>query len=182
MWDGATFGIKVCSKCKGALPLTAFHKHRNCKGGIRSECKNCVRAYQRRPDILAARMARYQANLEENRARARKNYRLKRETRIDVSRTWSARNKDKVRDAQLKRNYGITLDDYNSMLAGQRGVCAICHGLNQSGKPLHVDHCHKSGVVRGLLCNSCNRGIGYLADDADRLLNAAKYVRGRDAI
>jgi hypothetical protein len=68
--------------------------------------------------------------------------------------------------------YGIEFADYERMLDEQDGHCAIC----PSTEDLHVDHCHSTGVVRGLLCGPCNRGIGLLRDDTERLLAAARYL------
>lgn len=77
----------------------------------------------------------------------------------------------------LRANYGITVDEYEQMLARQNGQCAIC-GTTEcgTGKSFAVDHDHTSGAVRGLLCGSCNLGIGQLGDDPDRLLAAAMYL------
>lgn len=78
----------------------------------------------------------------------------------------------------LKTKYGITLDDYNVMLAEQGGVCAICGGNSLQGKTrLHVDHCHTTGEVRSILCGKCNGGLGLFMDDPDLLEAAAAYLR-----
>ena len=74
--------------------------------------------------------------------------------------------------------YGITNSDYEVLLQKQNGVCAICGNKNKAGKRLVVDHDHKSGVVRGLLCNTCNIGIGNLRDDPSILQKALAYLRG----
>jgi hypothetical protein len=79
------------------------------------------------------------------------------------------------RNQSLKSNYGITLVDYQEMLSAQGGACAICRC--QSDRTLHVDHDHKTGAVRGLLCRNCNRGLGCLKDDATTLQNAAEYLK-----
>lgn len=81
--------------------------------------------------------------------------------------------------AQLYRNYGITLDDYDRMYEKQNGVCAICNlpQLSKRNTRLCVDHDHDTGEVRGLLCDSCNRGIGLLKDDPRLLERAAQYIR-----
>ncbi len=79
----------------------------------------------------------------------------------------------------MQRNYGINLADYDCMYHEQDGLCAICH-LPQNSKRntrFCVDHDHDTGEVRGLLCDSCNRGIGLLKDDPRLLENAAKYLR-----
>jgi hypothetical protein len=78
--------------------------------------------------------------------------------------------------------YGITLEQYEKMLADQGNACAVCGEPEsdiQNGKlrPLCVDHDHATGKIRGLLCNDCNRGLGFLGDNADRLEKAAYYLR-----
>lgn len=78
--------------------------------------------------------------------------------------------------AKMLERYGITPEIYDRMLADQGGVCAICRRPERDGVSLAVDHCHSSSAVRGLLCHMCNRGIGQLADDPDRLLAAAAYL------
>jgi len=74
--------------------------------------------------------------------------------------------------------YGISQEDYERMLAEQGGVCAICGGDGKEGRfgMLHVDHCHKTGKVRGILCDSCNLALGKFRDDPKVLRRAAEYV------
>lgn len=69
------------------------------------------------------------------------------------------------RDWFLKKEYGISLDDYRSLLKKQKYRCAVCMVLHTKKKPLHVDHCHETGIVRGLLCFKCNTALGKLGDD-----------------
>jgi len=85
------------------------------------------------------------------------------------------------RDVQLRSLYGITQADYDGLLALQYGRCAIC-GTTKPGTrgTWRVDHDHQTGQVRGLLCDRCNLGIGYMQDDPDILIAAARYVmKGR---
>jgi hypothetical protein len=77
---------------------------------------------------------------------------------------------------RCEKIYGITLAQFDSMLAAQNGVCAICRGTNLSGKRLHVDHDHKTGRFRGLLCFKCNGAIGLMADSPSQLRFAAEYL------
>lgn len=84
--------------------------------------------------------------------------------------------KEKRASYNLKFCYGITLEDKKSMLAFQRGLCAIC-GIGIDIISGHVDHDHLSNKVRGLLCGSCNRGIGLLKDSEDILLKAIQYLQ-----
>ena len=85
--------------------------------------------------------------------------------------------KDETKNQKLQKLYGITLDDYNKMWADQAGCCATC-GIHSSAltKPLHVDHCHTTGKVRGLLCTQCNTALGMAKDDIQTLKNMIKYL------
>jgi hypothetical protein len=95
------------------------------------------------------------------------------------TRKWSADNKEMMREYNLRRDYGITIDQYNELLAEQGGACAICltKEHNGVGKFFHVDHCHETKVIRGLLCGRCNVMIGMAHDNADRLMAAANYLQ-----
>jgi hypothetical protein len=73
----------------------------------------------------------------------------------------------------LKKQYGLTENDYQQMLAKQQRACALCQ---VSGKRLHVDHDHATGRVRGLLCSGCNMALGKFRDSPELLLRAARYV------
>ena len=105
-----------------------------------------------------------------------KNYELTRE-RI---RRWQSQNPDRhatfVVKAHLFRSYGLTPAQYEAMRAGQAGGCAICGEPCATGKRLSVDHCHDSMAVRGLLCGTCNSGIGMFKDKPDLLRKAAEYL------
>lgn len=87
-----------------------------------------------------------------------------------------------MRNYDLVKNYGITSEHYNQLSLNQNNSCGICNihisKINKKHKKyLCVDHCHKTGVIRGLLCDSCNRGIGLLKDNTGILKNAIKYLR-----
>lgn len=84
--------------------------------------------------------------------------------------------KDKATDARYRREYGITLNQYLQVLKYQGGVCAICKRYPRPGKRLHVDHNHKTGELRGLLCWSCNRAIACFDDCAVKMREAAQYI------
>ena len=82
------------------------------------------------------------------------------------------------RKSHLKKKYGITIEDYDKIVASQNEVCAICIGplIDSRGFRPHIDHCHKTGVVRGVLCGDCNKALGMFKDDKERILNAYKYL------
>lgn len=85
------------------------------------------------------------------------------------------------KNQELRKGFGISLDDYQRMLSDQGGQCGICgsttggtrHGKD---KAFAVDHCHETGKVRGLLCEACNQGIGKMKDDPVLLRKAADYI------
>ncbi|MBC8391514.1 MAG: endonuclease VII domain-containing protein [Deltaproteobacteria bacterium] len=101
--------------------------------------------------------------------------------RIEICRSTSEyhRKNPEKRLAQRLKQYGITIDEYYGILEKQGGKCAIC-GSTDSGdkrtKRFHLDHCHETGKVRGLLCASCNMGIGKFKESPDILLRASKYL------
>jgi len=143
-------GLKLCRGCGEEKALSEFHVDR---GRPMSRCKVCriaeVRAYQlsRRDDP---------SFVEDQRRRSRE----------------SARRHG--RRHHLKQAHGLTLEDYDDLLAKQGGVCAICGEYR--GRRLAVDHDHTTGRVRGLLCDPCNQGIGFLDDDVSRLRAAIRYL------
>lgn len=81
-----------------------------------------------------------------------------------------------ARKSNLKSKYGMTLEDYSRMFDRQGGLCAICLKPEKQSKLLAVDHNHKNGKVRGLLCSVCNTAIGKLEDDPKRLQRAIDYI------
>lgn len=76
------------------------------------------------------------------------------------------------RNYNLVKKYGITVDDYDAMYETQKGRCLIC----DSAEILFIDHNHKTGQIRGLLCHNCNVGIGHFKDDPKLLSKAKEYV------
>lgn len=93
------------------------------------------------------------------------------------------RNAEKYYRSRIKKQYGLTIDKYEGMLKEQNYACAICPNKLLDGQyRLHVDHSHKTGKVRGLLCRTCNTGLGMFKDSFDVLLNAAKYIQNHEGI
>ena len=80
------------------------------------------------------------------------------------------------RRAHLRQFYKMSPEEYDEILGWQDAVCCICGGTNPSGKRLAVDHDHKTGQTRNLLCNSCNKGLGLFKDNAILLDNARVYI------
>jgi hypothetical protein len=84
--------------------------------------------------------------------------------------------------ANYRKNYDLTIEEYNDLLYLQNGVCAVC-GEKETRKlrgkviPLAVDHCHDTGTVRGLLCSDCNNALGFLREDITRTMRMLDYIR-----
>ncbi len=91
---------------------------------------------------------------------------------------WKDANRPKLREYNLVRLYGITIEQYDTLFQIQGGVCAICSQPPKEGKkPLHVDHDHVTGSVRALLCGECNKSLGGFQDSPELLDKAAAYLR-----
>lgn len=86
------------------------------------------------------------------------------------------KDRSKFKDRRLRQIYGITLAEHDDMLKSQNGRCLVCGTDCPGKKGWAVDHCHTTGMVRGLLCTKCNLGIGYFDDKPERLIAAAAYL------
>lgn len=143
----------ICSKCNKEKNTTEFRVEKN--GYQRKECNSC-------------RQERVKNWDNQNK-----------EKRLEISKKSYEKNKNKnhlknyIREA--KRKYRISEIEYSDMLSNQSNKCATC-GKEEINKRLAIDHCHKSGKIRGLLCYNCNRAIGLLNDDVDVMKNIIKYL------
>jgi hypothetical protein len=143
---------KICKTCKQEKELTEFYKDKSFKDGYRANCKPCkdISTYAWR----AKNKDRYNENMRKLRAT----------------------DKEMFKNIDLKRTHGITIDDYNKMLKEQDHKCKICKKSNPSSKrTLAVDHDHKTGKIRGLLCYGCNRALHTL-DNSDLFEAAVDYL------
>lgn len=160
---------KVCTKCGTSKPLSEFHRQSGARDGRRPDCRVCN---------LASQRARRQAAPELNRARVRAWREAnpgRDQERMDRF-TAAGKRPLSNRRSHLRRKYGLTVEHYDEMLSAQGGGCAICGRKPREDLSLHVDHCHDSGAVRGILCFRCNNGIGDFAHDPALLRAAASYL------
>lgn len=158
--------LKTCRKCSLEKQATEFHKAKGNKDGLASYCKDCVRAVRKR---------HFQTHKEEYYKRSSEWKRKNRSTLSEKYREWCKKHPTKNLEHRL-RKYGLTLEDFNRMAEEQGGVCAICRCVPTLHR-LFVDHCHVTGKVRGLLCNSCNSVLGYAKDNTEVLKVAIQYLR-----
>ena len=91
----------------------------------------------------------------------------------DAQREMRLKDPTRVKRANLKKNYNMTLEEWDAMLASQEGRCGICQ---KEMSPPCVDHCHDTGRTRGMLCQNCNRAIGLMGDNAENLQRAKDWV------
>lgn len=141
----------VCIKCKKEKEASEFYADKNMPNGRRKDCKECknLSTYAWRSSNLDY----YNQSMRE----------------------YQAENPLRRDDCDLKRKYGVSREWFDSTLEAQDNRCAICKKLNSSTKRrLVVDHCHKSGKVRGILCYGCNR-LMVLLDNPDLLAKAQDY-------
>jgi len=141
--------MKICSVCKIEKPLEDFYNSQSSKDGKSYRCIACDKA-----------------------ARA----------------TYKERNREKflqtAREVNWRMRFGMEPEDYDRMFEEQNGQCAICGSENPNGatskstktRNFSVDHCHETGKIRGLLCTSCNRGLGLLGDTVASLRAALEYL------
>lgn len=104
-------------------------------------------------------------------------YKKDKEAILKRNKEWKTKNPDWMPNKLLKQRYGITLEEYRTMAANQGHRCKICNTHQDDLKvKLHVDHCHTSNKIRGLLCENCNRGLGMFKDSIDLLDKAKEYL------
>lgn len=155
-----TTTTKKCSKCKTIKSLDLFFKQRSAKDGLHSQCKACHTA-----DVLA-RMKTPEGKRQLAAAAKRKMEKpgAKEERRLRYA------------DYSRRKRYGLSQNDYEELLRRQNFKCAVCLKDLDLHRRTHVDHCHSTNKVRGILCHSCNTAIGLAGDDADRLRAMAAYL------
>ncbi len=192
---------KRCPECEELLPDSDFYVDKSVASGLSSYCKKCCSKQYRKHHPNAKRYTGWYVQVGSDQKYCPKCETVKPETHFHKDGRRGdglggicgscARTKSRVRAREnlLWSCYKITLQDYADMFEQQNGVCAICgfpESVMQKGKRqnLAVDHCHKTGKVRGLLCHQCNKGIGNLKDDLDLLASATSYLinAGRSGI
>lgn len=149
---------KVCPRCSEHKPLDQYHRNRSHSSGYNVYCRPCAAEKQKN---RKARDPEYVAR---------------------KGREWRAKNPERARDLLLRHHYGVEIGTYARMLAEQNGQCAIC-GITDPGLPrytrFHLDHCHDSKKIRGLLCHNCNVGLGHFFNSPDLLTKAIRYLAVR---
>jgi len=162
-------------------PCSAARRRLKCRTDGHARRKNADssgRSYAKHREKISerARLLRL-ANLEEHRAADRAWWNANANTDKFKKRRKERYMPDKYKDYALRKTYGISIESYNAMIESQGRVCAIClKCFSKNKKKPHVDHCHATGKIRGILCHNCNLGIGQFEDNVEHLSNAIQYL------
>ena len=147
-----------CAKCKEEKDDDRFYRNKNNKNNINSWCKDCMIKHFATPEYRRKQKA-------ENVTRATK---------------WERDNPERAsmnkRRSAMKRNYGITLEDYERIFNEQNGKCAISGQTAKHGRHLLVDHDHATGKIRGLVTATVNLWIGYIENHPDWEVKIHEYL------
>ena len=177
---------KECRKCGRDLSLAAFARDRNRRDGLQVHCRECVAEYSaahyRRRREAVGKSVREHVDVPDGHKLCRTcgdvkphgDWHRNAGASDGLSTRCKACRSIQGRQDHLKRQYGITEAERDELIASQGGVCCIC----LSALPEHVDHCHKTGRVRGVLCFSCNAALGQFKDRPDAIRRAAAYLEG----
>ena len=157
---------KRCSKCGNDLPLSAFYQRTGSKSH-HSACKVCERAmakdwYERNKDKATAKVKAW------------------RQQNSDAVKQYRIDNRQKHYRQELVRKYGVEPTWFDEQMRQQGDSCVCCKREFQLGDKQtspHVDHCHETKAVRGILCNRCNTVLGLCKDDDKLLSSLARYLR-----
>ncbi|MFI7702530.1 endonuclease VII domain-containing protein [Nonomuraea sp. NPDC049480] len=190
-------GVKRCPDCGETKAVSEFGLNKRMADGLARYCKGCFRkrstqSYRKRR-AEQGKTVREAVVVPEGRKYCPRCKEVKPVTEFGRNRAEKSgltayckpchnvamreeriKNHGSARNYHLKRRYGITEDDFERMLAQQGGLCAICRAVPGT----FVDHCHRTGRVRGVLCFNCNNGLGHFGDNLVLLELAALYLDG----
>lgn len=196
-------GLKKCNKCNNLYQKDGFYKQSIRKSGYNSTCKNCCGKEAKQKHKENYKKVDYPSSyFDENNKKqcckcknkyTKECFYLSNKEKSGYSKTCKFCSRELCKNSKYRyptrnkknklKKYGITLDDYEKMIIFQNGVCSICNkserrkGKNGKILPLNVDHCHKTGKVRGLLCHLCNVSLGGFQDSEEILLKAINYLK-----
>lgn len=159
----------VCATC--SITFETKSRDKNCSDKCRAVYNKARQAVVKRNWYLK--------NKSRVRDKAKSYYQENKESIRKSNANYRKKNKQSIANTKRKSKYGIESHEYERLYTIQNGLCAIClvRAKDSRGRELNVDHDHTTGKVRGLLCSSCNMGIGMLLDDYQNLMRAAAYLK-----
>lgn len=150
--------MKTCTRCKQEKLLEEFVFNKR-SGNYLNSCRKCKKYYQQNWHSIRKHNTNLQRRLEYQK---------------------SAEIRALCKDRELRKNFGISLSEYEQLLQVQQGKCLGCEKHeSELLRKLAVDHCHKTGKVRGLLCGNCNTALGLVKENIKTLQNMMEYLGGR---
>lgn len=191
---------KTCTKCHTEKEIDGFSKRNDRPCGFKSSCKLCDLESKKNSQNYKVVTKKANENSKEYRQlwkqsekgkESAKIYNIKtkyagqkRWNKTDDGKEYTKTKNDKDKDYRIERHlnskYGLTIQSYKELSKNQNDKCACCHvhisDLKNKINKLVVDHCHITDNIRGLLCHSCNLGIGLLGDDKKSILMAVTYL------
>jgi hypothetical protein len=173
---------KKCSECGEIKLLSDFNKRKGSKDGFRSDCRSCRKKknkeyYRKNSKKISAKNKKYRLNnLEEVRLKEKIYYIKNITNRKKSMKKYRDENKEIFKRSSLKFRFNITLEQLDEMFVIQKNKCFLCNSEKNGNqkKKLAIDHCHKSGKIRGLLCDTCNRYVG-LFESGKRKMNKENF-------
>ncbi|WP_327716057.1 endonuclease VII domain-containing protein [Streptomyces sp. NBC_00490] len=177
---------KQCRKCQRNLSLAAFARDRNRRDGLQVHCRECVAQYgaahYRRRQEAKGKKVREKVLVPSGHKRCPQCEGVKPHSEWERNKTssdgWASYCREcraeRNRISYFRRKYGLAPHQLDLLIAEQQGICCICLAAPAE----HVDHCHETGRVRGVLCFSCNAALGQFKDRPDVIRRAATYVEG----
>ena len=149
---------KVCNTCLNSKELSSFYLKK--KKYYRNKCKECCKK-----EMVVYNRSWRRLNKQKDRGYHKK-YETSNKERLSLL----------ARERKLKREFGLSELDYQTMLSNQSNGCFICKAIPTTKRRLSVDHDHITGKIRGLLCWPCNFSLGLLKEDKQRLNNMINYI------
>lgn len=172
-----TMQTYICSQCRKELDFNKdnFYFRKNGKLAT-GRCRTCSKAME------YAKRHKDQNTINELKIKNADYYRTHREKllklQIQKQNSLTENGLPLHREIQIKKTYGLSGKEYKEMLDKCDSKCTICgNELIFNRRNTHIDHCHKTGKVRGILCTHCNRGLGGFKDNIDILENAITYLK-----
>jgi hypothetical protein len=164
--------LKRCARCEMQKPLVDFRNNKARPDSIRPYCRDCRKATCREW---------YLRNIETERERARNRKRVNGPKDRERNKKWAAANPEQARYHSRKKllgsKYNMTIEEHDALFASQGSVCGACGSAEpNSKKGWSTDHCHSTGVVRGIVCHHCNIGIGHAKDSIKTLRAWISYL------
>ena len=172
--------VKICSKCGKEKELHEFPTSKREKYGVSYECKKCRHQYYLdNRERFIAKSKEQRIKNKEALSEYRKEYAKKNKEKIaDFQKEYRKTHKEERLNHQYLRKYNISLNEVKELYKKQDGKCALFGEELKWGRECHLDHDHKTGEVRGLLCYKCNLMVGFAEDNVEKLLAAIDYIKG----